>query len=172
MGKSEGAHFFRILLCVTAVWACSPRTNQRAPNWERVPVSVELRLAQAAQGPGLVPASVYGQGQTIYLDPNGLSSSDIARVEATKAMTGTGLVLDVWFTKSGARRLAELTAHHIGDSLAVLVDSVVLSVPPIQDTIDIGTNLPSSIGVPLGHEEARQLAAAVAKTWPIDVKRR
>jgi preprotein translocase subunit SecD len=87
-------------------------------------------------------------------------------------MTGTGLVLDVWFTKSGARRLAELTAHHIGDSLAVLVDSVVLSVPPIQDTIDIGTNLPSSIGVPLGHEEARQLAAAVAKTWPIDVKRR
>ena len=171
MGKADGADFRTVLLCCIAFSACSSQPRQRAPDWQRVPVSVELRLAKGAQGPGLVPASVYGQEHTVYLDPKGLSSSDIARVEATKAMTGTGLILDVWFTRSGARRLAELTADHIGDSLAVLVDSVVLSVPPIQDTIDIGTNLPSSIGVPLGHEESRQLAAAVAKTWPKAVRR-
>jgi preprotein translocase subunit SecD len=110
---------------------------------------------------------VYGQKATIYLDPKTrLRSAEIARVEATKAMTGTGLVLDVWLTHAGATWLANVTSNHFGDSLAVLVDSAVVTVPPIQDTVDIGTKLPISIGVPLGPDETRQLVSAVSKTWP------
>ena len=62
--------------------------------------------------------------------------------------------------------MADFTARHIGDSLAVLVNSSVVSVPIIQQALDPGTKLPSDIGVPLGPEEAGRLARAVSKTWP------
>ena len=148
--------------------ACSsPGDKAAAPNWSQVPVSIELRLAQGAPGPELVPAAVYGQGRTVYLHPESqLSNADIARVEAVKTRIGKGLILEVWHTKTGARRIAELTAQHIGDSLAILINSVVVAVPKIQETINPGTRTPSDIGVPLEPKEANQLALAVSKTWP------
>jgi preprotein translocase subunit SecD len=158
-----------ISLWVIASWACSPSTGKAkaAPDWRRVPVSLELRLAEGAPAPGLVPATVYGQGATVYLHPEvQVSNSHIARVEAVKTRLGKGLILEVWLTKAGAERLAGVTGRHIGDSLAVLINSVVVSVPIIQETLGRDTKLPNSIGVPLGAEEAEQLAAAVSKTWP------
>jgi preprotein translocase subunit SecD len=77
-----------------------------------------------------------------------------------------GLVLAVWFTKVGARELAAMTGRHIGDTLAVLINSVVVSAPVIQETMGGDTKLPTHIGVPLDPAAARQLALAVSKTWP------
>ncbi len=62
--------------------------------------------------------------------------------------------------------MKEVTGRHVGDSLAVLIDSVVVSVPIIQQAMGGDPKLPSDIGVPLEPEEAQQLAAAVSKTWP------
>ena len=158
-----------ISLWAIACWACSPSRGKvnAAPDWRRVPVSLELRLAVGAPAPDLVPAAVYGQAGTVYLHPEiQLSNSHIARVEAVKTRLGKGLVLEVWLTKAGGKRLAEVTGQHIGDSLAVLINSVVVSVPVIRDTLGRDTELPNSIGVPLEAEEAGQLAAAVSKTWP------
>jgi hypothetical protein len=59
-----------------------------------------------------------------------------------------------------------MTGKHIGDTLAVLINSVVVSTPTIQETMGGDTKLPSHIGVPLGPADARQLALAVSKTWP------
>jgi preprotein translocase subunit SecD len=160
---------FAVSLWAIASWACSPSTEKArvAPDWRRVPVSLELRLAEGAPGPDLVPARVYGQSGTVYLHPDvQLSNSHVARVEAVKTRLGEGLILDVWLTKAGAERLAQVTGGHIGDSLAVLINSVVVSVPTIQDTLGRNPKLPNSIGVPLEAEEAGQLAAAVSKTWP------
>jgi preprotein translocase subunit SecD len=147
---------------------CGPsKQKEKAVDWQKFPVSIELRLATGSPGPQLVPATVYGQNHTVYLHPESqLSNKDIARVEAAKTMSGKGLVLSVWLTAAGAERMAAVTAHHMGDSLAVLVNSVVVSVPTIEDTVDLGTKLPSQIGVPLGPQEANQLASAVSKTWP------
>jgi preprotein translocase subunit SecD len=157
-----------LILLVTATWACSSARKSAAPDWQRVPVAIELRLAERAPGPQLVAAPVYGQADTVYLHSKPqLSNGDIARVEAAKTMAGTGLVLSVWLTKAGSDRMAEVTSHNMGKKLAVLVNSVVVSVPTIQDTIRLGTKLPSQIGVPLGREESRQLALAVSKTWPV-----
>jgi preprotein translocase subunit SecD len=130
-------------------------------------VSLELRLAQSAPAPGLVRSVVYSQPDTLYLHPEPrLSNSHIARVEAAKTMAGKGLVLSVWFTKEGARQLADVTGQHIGDTLAVLINSVVVSAPVIQETMGGDTKLPSHIGVPLDPAAARQLASAISKTWP------
>jgi preprotein translocase subunit SecD len=160
---------FAISLWVIASCACSPSSGKAraVPDWRRVPVSLELRLAEGAPAPELVPAAVYGQAATVYLHPEAqLSNSHIARVEAVKTRLGRGLILEVWVTKAGAERLAQVTGNHIGDSLAVLINSVVVSVPIIQDTLGGDPKLPISIGVPLGAEEVGQLAAAVSKTWP------
>ena len=156
-----------LTLCVVSGCTQSKRKVEAA-DWQHVPVSIELRLAAGSPGPQLVAAPVYGQNHTVFLHPESqLSNKDIARVEAAKTMSGKGLVLSVWLTAAGASRMAEVTSHHMGDSLAVLVNSVVVSVPTIEDTVDLGTKLPSQIGVPLGPEEANQLASAVSKTWPV-----
>ncbi len=162
---------FRLAIpaCVIAYGACSPSGDKvdAAPDWRRVPVSLELSLAESAPTPGLQPAMVYGQPDTLYLHPQPrLSGDHIARVEAAKTMGEKGLVLAVWFTKAGARQLAEMTSNHIGDTLAVLINSVVVSAPVIQETMGGDTKLPSHIGVPLDPTAARQLALAVSKTWP------
>jgi hypothetical protein len=159
-------------LCAIALsvasWACSPGGKAKAaPDWRRVPVSLELRLAEGAPGPGLISAAVYGQGKTVYLHPEAvISNRDIARVEATPTRIGKGLVLDVWFTRAGAARIKQVTGSHIGDRLAVLIDSVVVSVPMIEQPIGGDPKRPSGIGVPLEPKEAQQLAAAISKTWP------
>jgi preprotein translocase subunit SecD len=160
--------FHRLLFTLLVLLACSPSGEKvRAVDWQQVPVSIELRLAKGAPGPGLVPAAVYGQSRTVYLDSAaGLSNSHIARVEAVKTRIGSGLILQVWLTKAGAQRMADVTARHIGDSLAVLVNSVVVSLPIIRQALNPGTKLPSDIGVPLGPKETGQLARAVSKTWP------
>ena len=131
-----------------------------------MPVSIEMRLAKGAAGPGLTPAPVYGQGKTVYVTSPEISNAHISRVEAVKTRIGEGLILEVWLTKAGAKRIADLTSKHIGDSLAILVNSVVLSVPVIRETINPGTQRPSDIGVPLAAKEAGQLARAVSQTWP------
>jgi preprotein translocase subunit SecD len=155
-------------LWVVALWACSPSVKGRtAPDWRQVPVSIELHLADGSPGPGLEPWAVYGQPKTVYLGPEALlSSSDIARVEPIVTRIRTGLVLEVWLTKAGATRLRQITGRHIGDSLAVLIDSVVVAVPVIRQAMGGNPKLPFRMGVPLGAKEAQQLAAAVAKTWP------
>jgi preprotein translocase subunit SecD len=156
------------LFPLIAALACSSSSERaKAVDWRQVPVSIEMRLAKGAAGPGMVRAPVYGQGKIIYVgaEPE-LSNAHIARVEAVKTRIGEGLILEVWLTKAGAKRIADLTSNHIGDSLAIVVNSVVLSVPVIRETIDPGTQRPSDIGVPLPAKEAGQLARAVSQTWP------
>ena len=167
MTHARDGYFLAVCLSVIASWACSPEAKPRAPDWNRVPVSIELRLAEGSPGPGLVPAAVYGQGKTVYLHPEAqLAKPDIVRVEAVKTRIGQGLILQIWLTRAGAARLKEATGRHIGDSLAVLIDSVVMAVPAIQQAIGGDPKLPIDMGVPLEPKEAQQLAASVSKTWP------
>jgi preprotein translocase subunit SecD len=157
------------LFTLFGLLACSPSGDKaKAVDWRQVPVTIEMRLAKGAPGEGLVPAPVYGQGKTVYVgsEPE-LSNAHVAKVEAVKTRIKEGLILEVWLTNAGARRIADVTANHIGDSLAILVNSVVVSVPVIRETINPGTKRPSDIGVPLRAKEADQLARAVSQTWPV-----
>jgi hypothetical protein len=157
-----------VLTFSTFLWACSPSKKiEPVADWGRVPVSIELRLAERSPGPGLVPAAVHGQRNTLYLRPEPrLSNTDIARAEAIKSRIGQGLILQVWLTTAGAKRMADLTRRHIGDPLAVLINSVVVSVPTIQKTLGSGSRGPYDLGVPLEPKQADQLARAVSQTWP------
>jgi hypothetical protein len=159
--------FPTFLIFLTFLSSCSSAEKVKPVDWRRVPVSIELRLAEGSPAAGLIPAAVHGQGSTVYLHRDSpISNTDIVRVEATKARIGQGLILDVWLTKAGARRMADLSRQHFGSKLAVLIDSAVVSVPTIQDTLSFGAGTPFDIGVPLGPDDTEQLARAVAQTWP------
>src|SRR4051812_15872311 len=115
MTYARDGYSLAVCLSVLASWACSPEAKPRVPDWNRVPVSLELRLAEGSPGPGLVPAAVYGQGKTVYLHPEvQLAKRDIVRVEAVKTRIGQGLILQIWLTRAGAARLKEATGGHIG----------------------------------------------------------
>jgi preprotein translocase subunit SecD len=162
--NSEGCLLFTVL-----VVSCSP-SGPRAtpPDWQQVPVSIEIRLARGSAAPSLIPAAVYGQGKTVYLEPKPeLSKRDIARVEATETRVNQGLFLSVWLTRAGAERMANVTTHHTGDSLAILINGVVVSVPMIREPLNLGTSRPAEIGLPLSPDEAAKLSRAVAKTWAV-----
>ncbi len=62
--RTAGTFALPYVSAVIASWACSPGSKARAPDWKRVPVSLELRLAEGSPAPGLVAAAVYGQGKT------------------------------------------------------------------------------------------------------------
>jgi preprotein translocase subunit SecD len=46
--------------------------------------------------------------------------------------------IDVSLNEPGAQILADTTAKHIGDQIAIVVDHVVLSAPVIASAIDVG----------------------------------
>jgi preprotein translocase subunit SecD len=158
-----------LLLCASpiAYCACSPlgEKSNYGPDWQRIPVSIELRIAKNVPAPGLIAAAVYDEGDTVYLDSAvQLANAQIARVDTV--MQPHGLVLGLWLTEEGATRISNATAEHIGDRLAVLINSEVASAPLILEASDSTTKIPLHVGLQLRPEYARQLAEAVSKTWP------
>jgi hypothetical protein len=158
---------FLVAVLLVPSWACRPPAETApGPNWQQVPVLIELRLAASAPSPGLTPAAVYGEPDTVYLHSKvELANEHVARIEPLELPDG--LVLQVWLTGEGAQRLWKVTAGHIGDSLAILINSVVISVPIIQEALTPHFERPSQLTVPLQAAQAKQLANAVSKTWPI-----
>lgn len=158
-----------------ASWACAPPGQDPVSSsvWERVPVSIELRLAAEEPAPGLTAAVVYGEGDTVYLHPTAeLSNEEITH--ATSVVRPQRLVLSLWLTEEGMNRFAAVKASHGGKHLAVVINSVVVGPPPIiapppegiVDTVERTLWIPLQVAVPLPPEEASQLAEAVSETWP------
>jgi hypothetical protein len=162
-----------------ALSACAGATSGRDvhADWGRVPVTIELRLAVPAPGPGLVPAVVYGRGDTTYLDPRALlANPHITRAEAL--VIPEGLAVNAWLTPEGKRRERELMTRHIGEHVAVLINSTVVAEPavvvgdPPRVTVPARPDMdvPVTITVPVARKQADQLARAISETWPPTAK--
>jgi preprotein translocase subunit SecD len=67
-------------------------------------------------------------------------------------------VVQIHFDENGALRLQEFTAEHIGDPLAIVVDSKVISVPTINAEIPGGTAI---IQGNFTEQMARELAVQI-----------
>jgi hypothetical protein len=162
-----------------ALSACAGATSGRDvhADWGRVPVTIDLRLAVPAPGPGLVLAVVYGRGDTTYLDPRALlANPHITRAEAL--VIPEGLAVNVWLTPEGKSRWRELMTQHVGEHLAVLINSILVTEPslvqgdppgvtvPAQPNMDV----PVTITVPVARKQADQLARAISETWPPTAK--
>jgi preprotein translocase subunit SecD len=92
-----------------------------------------------------------------------LSNAQLARVEPVVGKEG--VVLNLWFTEEGSKRLAGLTDASVGRLLTVLVNSKVVSAAAIAEPIHPGTKQPVAVAVQLPRQAAESLAQAVTRTW-------
>ncbi|RZS38987.1 preprotein translocase subunit SecD [Herbihabitans rhizosphaerae] len=98
-------------------------------------------------------------GEVRYLlDPSALSKPDVDRAEAKANPNGTGWIVALSFTSSGATKWADFTTKNVQQQVAVVVDTRVISAPQIQSPITGGnTEITGNFTV----DEARRLADAL-----------
>jgi preprotein translocase subunit SecD len=143
------------LLPVTA--EAQKETSQTTP-----PAFFQIRIASEAEKPdhdrmrmALGESSVYVSRSTTVAD------DAVIRMRATHAENG--LVLDVTLSSEGAQRLAAATRSQVGQHLAVLLNSELVSAAPIVSPLGNGRLL---VGAQLPPEKAAQVQAKIAERWP------
>ena len=98
-------------------------------------VRFAVHLAEETAAPGLIDAGVVG-GRTLYLHPNPIvTNGDIAEAHIAPGSTPTTYAIAVEFTASGAVKMQEATARHIGGPVAILVDGEVVMAPVLRSPI-------------------------------------
>ena len=122
------------LLCLTALSFSGPG---RSPKPKDVPiVKVEIRRAQNWPAAGLIEMSVVGEDRKIYLRAHpDLTNADVASAEAVPATSNNCFNIEITFTAAGAEKMSKISAGHILERLAILVDGVVVSAPVIHAQI-------------------------------------
>jgi len=106
------------------VWAAKPD--------EKPKVKVEFRRAETKNADGLTPATVAGTDEKIYLHATAdATTADIADARAAVDAAGNP-VIEVTFTKGGAKKMEVLSEKHQGKPLAILIDSKVVSAPVVR----------------------------------------
>ena len=89
----------------------------------------------------------------------GLHGARIQRASAKSTPWDDRLAVQVEFDDAGARALSALTAAHVKEALAIVVDETVHSVPTIQEAISGGRVQISMGGDDPGGRKAQALAA-------------
>lgn len=107
-------------------------------------VRFEVRLAEDKAVPGLVVAQVPDSSRVIYLHPEIVVSNDDIS-ESWVAQDGPGrFSVAVRLLPSGADRMRQATAGHVGRPVAILIDGNVVMAPvlrsPISDSAVISGN--------------------------------
>lgn len=121
-----------------------------------------LRLAFTDSAAGRAPARY--RDTVVFLSPDVvMSDDDVLGVRAGAGPEGE-LVLRVRYRPAAGQRLLTATGAHLGDQLAVLLDSRVLSVARIQSPIGRGDSL--TIATSATGADAERLTAQIRSKWP------
>lgn len=96
------------------------------------------------------------QGTTKYLlGPVFLDGREVAAATVGRDQSGTGYVVDLTFRSAGAATWAAYTAAHVGQTVAVVVDTAVVSAPTVNQAIPGGK---TQISGNFTRAQAQQLA--------------
>ena len=102
---------------------------------EKKDVKLEIRAAEKAPAEGLTEATVEGTNQKIYLHKEAaITNEDIADARAARDDAGNPMV-QITFTKEGAKKAEELTKQQKDKWIAILVDGKVVSAPMVTGVI-------------------------------------
>jgi preprotein translocase subunit SecD len=114
-------------------WVGAERLNLMTP--VAAQVRFEVRLAEETPVPGLQVARVSGDSRLIYLHPElVVGNDDIA--QATVLDEGVaGFVVQVELLGTGAERMRQATANHVGRPVAILLDGSVVMAPTLRSPI-------------------------------------
>lgn len=98
-------------------------------------VRFEVRLAETEPAPGLIVARLSNAGRTLYLHPELIvTNDDIAQSWVTEDGPDR-FGVSVQLFDSGAERMRQATASHLGRPVAILIDGVVVAAPVVRSAI-------------------------------------
>jgi preprotein translocase subunit SecD len=96
---------------------------------------LEIRAASSTEVAGWQQMPAPGGGNLWVSPSSALTIADVARGESRTQPDGHRTVAVV-FTADGARKMAQLSAAHINEPIAVLLDGKVVWAPIVRSTID------------------------------------
>ena len=150
-----------VVLAGVATVGCA-RMSTVAPRTARPAPFLALRLAFNDSALGRERAR-YGD-TTFFLAPDVLlSDEDVLSVSSVVRPVG-GLLLHVRYRPEAAHALRTATARHVGDRMAVLLDSRVWVVAPIAGAIGGAGDLLIATGAT--GDDAERIALQIRSRWP------
>src|SRR6478672_6188146 len=95
-------------------------------------VTVEFKRAEAKAAEGLTAATIVGTNEKVYLHKTAdATSADIAVARAAKDANEKPII-EIEFTKEGAKKMAALSEAQKNKRIAILVNGKVLSAPVVR----------------------------------------
>lgn len=111
------------------IWSQGGATLQAA-------IRFEVRLAEDHPAPGLREARIAGSDRVTYLHQEIIvTNSDIAQSRVLQGDGPSRFGVDVQFTATGAQKMRQATASHVGRPVAILIDGEVVMAPVVRSSI-------------------------------------
>ena len=111
------------------IWSPGGATLQAA-------VRFEVRLAEARPAAGLREARIAGSSQVVYLHQEIIvTNDDIAQSRVIQGEGSSHFGVGVEFNAAGAEKMRTVTASHIGEPVAILIDGDVVMAPVLRAPI-------------------------------------
>lgn len=125
--------------------------------------TIGFRLASTSPATGRQPMKLAAGDTTFYVsDSSVLSDEDIVSVR--RLPSPDKLLLDVQLTPEGSARLKNATSSHIGERLALVIDSRLLSAPLIKTAVGGEKLMVGAVNLP--KELVTEAASTVEARWP------
>jgi len=123
-----------IVVCVVAVgsqiWSRGGATLQAAA------IRFEIRLAEDHASAGLREVRTAGSDRVIYLHQEIIvTNEDIAQSRVVQGNGPSRFGVNVEFNASGAQKMRQATADHVGRPVAILIDGDVVAAPVVRSAI-------------------------------------
>jgi len=99
-------------------------------------IRFEVRLAEELPSPGLREARIAGLNRAVYLHQEIIvTNDDIAQGSVVQGDRPSRFGVGVEFNASGAQKMRQATAGHIGRPVAILIDGEVVAAPIVRSPI-------------------------------------
>jgi preprotein translocase subunit SecD len=132
----QEANMFSLLQAATLLGVCFTGMHQPLTALaQEKRAAFEIYRAETKSAPGLTEITEAGSNRKIYLHKSAdLTRADIEEAKSGKDSSGMAVV-EITFTKEGAKKMARLTKEHLEKPMAVLVDGKLICAPSIRAVI-------------------------------------
>jgi SecD-like export protein len=118
-----------IVVIGSQIWSQGGTTLQAA-------IGFEVRLAEDRPAAGLREARIAGSDRVVYLHQEIIvANGDIAQSSVVPGDTPSRFGVGVQFNASGAQKMRQATASHVGRPVAILIDGEVVTAPVLRSPI-------------------------------------
>ena len=125
-----------IVLIVAGIVAGGARIWWQGAATLQAAIRFEVRLAEDQPGPGLREAQIAGSDRVGYVHQEIIvTNDDIARSSVVQGDRPASYHIAMEFNATGAQKMRQATASHVGRPVAILIDGDVVTAPVLRAPI-------------------------------------